>query len=202
MGDGYMGFERLPDTPWHMGYVKKEQQDPRRHKSRCIYLKSGNCECGKSGAYKLKCPGSSHCKFYAESEEMAAEVYLQTRTVEEERTDNFQDYLFNGKANLENRSLKENFLRFSGVETIRLKDIKLPKSYKEWKPNPKDVNDLLDYYEKYKKMDKPIILEIIDGKYYLRSGYLQYYVSKKLNKTWIRSKLETETTKKKNSKKK
>ena len=51
-------------------------------------------------------------------------------------------------------------------------------------------------------MDKPIILEIIDGKYYLRSGYLQYYVSKKLNKTWIRSKLEIETTKKKNSKKK
>ena len=54
MGDGYMGFERLPDTPWHMGYVKKEQQDPRRHKSRCIYLKSGNCECGKYSDYKEK----------------------------------------------------------------------------------------------------------------------------------------------------
>lgn len=56
----------LPDTPWHLGYAKKEPNDPRRHKSRCIYFKSGKCHCGQSGAYTLKCPGSSHCTCYEE----------------------------------------------------------------------------------------------------------------------------------------
>lgn len=56
----------LPDTPWHLGYPKKEPHDPRRHKSRCIYLKEGLCRCGRSGAYTLKCPGSSHCTCYKE----------------------------------------------------------------------------------------------------------------------------------------
>lgn len=56
----------LPDTPWYMGYAKKKENDPRRHKSRCIYLKEGICHCGTSGAYTLKCPGSSHCTSYTE----------------------------------------------------------------------------------------------------------------------------------------
>lgn len=58
----------LPDTPWHLGYAKKEENDPRRHKSRCIYLQDGKCRCGNSGAYTLKCPGSSHCIHYTEEE--------------------------------------------------------------------------------------------------------------------------------------
>ena len=33
----------LPDTPWHLGYAKKEESDPRRHKSRCVYLNNGKC---------------------------------------------------------------------------------------------------------------------------------------------------------------
>ena len=31
-----MDEKRLPDTPWHVGFVKKEEDDPRRHKARCI----------------------------------------------------------------------------------------------------------------------------------------------------------------------
>ncbi len=36
-----MENNKLPDTPWHVGYAKKEESDPRRHKARCIYLKEG-----------------------------------------------------------------------------------------------------------------------------------------------------------------
>lgn len=56
----------FPDTPWHVGFAKKDSDDPRRHRSRCIYYSDGCCCCGKSGCYKMKCGGSAHCLFYEE----------------------------------------------------------------------------------------------------------------------------------------
>ena len=85
-----MESRKLPDTPWHVGYTKKEEDDPRRHKSRCIYKQRNICHQGKSSAYMLRCPGSSHCKFYAESEAMAEDVYARTRSVEEEHADHMR----------------------------------------------------------------------------------------------------------------
>ena len=58
--------KKLPDTPWHMGYTKKEESDPRRHKSRCIYIQDGICKCGRKGFYLQKCGGSAHCTHYSE----------------------------------------------------------------------------------------------------------------------------------------
>lgn len=59
--------KKLPDTPWHIGYAKKEVDDPRRHKCRCIYLTAGICQCSRCETFLLKCPGSSHCRCYAET---------------------------------------------------------------------------------------------------------------------------------------
>ncbi len=73
-----MAFEHLPDTPWHIGYTKKEDDDPRRHKARCIKYCKGECR-----FYNEKCRGSSHCVMYAEDEEQWKQVYENTRTVEE-----------------------------------------------------------------------------------------------------------------------
>lgn len=28
-------YNKLSDTPWHVGYTKKDENDPRRHKARC-----------------------------------------------------------------------------------------------------------------------------------------------------------------------
>lgn len=50
----------LPDTPWHIGYAKKQEDDPRRHKTRCLHYKKGICE--------TRCIGSSHCTLYEERE--------------------------------------------------------------------------------------------------------------------------------------
>ena len=95
-----MDEKRLPDTPWHVGFVKKEEDDPRRHKARCIYYAEGVCHQGKMGCFLRKCPGSSHCKYYAESESMAEEVYLKTRSIEEERADQMQKLYFKAKLRL------------------------------------------------------------------------------------------------------
>lgn len=59
-----MGKNQLPDTPWKMGFVKKDENDPRKHKSRCVYYIDRQYFCGSSSCYMQKCIGSSHCKFY------------------------------------------------------------------------------------------------------------------------------------------
>ncbi len=73
-------MERLPDTPWHIGYTKKDDNDPRRHKSRCVYYQYGNCTCKElRGYYGKRCPGSAHCKYYATKE---AEIDLERSRAE------------------------------------------------------------------------------------------------------------------------
>lgn len=62
-----MDHKRLPDTPWHIGYVKKDENDPRRHKARCVYNDGDKCK----NPYMLRCVSSSHCKYYAEDWETA-----------------------------------------------------------------------------------------------------------------------------------
>lgn len=51
----------LPDIPWHIGYAKKKEDDPRRHKARCIHYKDGICQLNKA-----RCGGSAHCISYSE----------------------------------------------------------------------------------------------------------------------------------------
>jgi len=58
--------KQLPDTPWHVGYTLKEEDDPRRHKAGCRYNLDGICKRTASGSFMLKCAGSAHCKFYSE----------------------------------------------------------------------------------------------------------------------------------------
>ena len=75
-----MENNKLPDTPWHVGYAKKEESDPRRHKARCIYLKEGICRCGYDGCYTRKCGGSSHCIHYSDKvEEIESDKREQIR---------------------------------------------------------------------------------------------------------------------------
>ena len=81
-----MENSKLPDTPWHIGFAKKEDDDPRRHKARCVNLRGGVCTFGKSGCYTLKCSGSSHCIYYAENENQFRRVIKETSSAEEEAT--------------------------------------------------------------------------------------------------------------------
>ena len=58
-GGSMVENNRLPDTPWHVGYAKKQEDDPRRHKARCIHYRDG--QCGWKANYSGNCLGSSHC---------------------------------------------------------------------------------------------------------------------------------------------
>lgn len=53
-------MDHFPDTPCHIGYVKKKPNDSRRHKSYCIYYENHKCICNGG----LRCMGSAHCSYY------------------------------------------------------------------------------------------------------------------------------------------
>ena len=54
-------FKRLGGTPWHVGFIYKEEDDPRRHKAHCIHYVSGTKHCKYSSG---TCYGSAHCAHY------------------------------------------------------------------------------------------------------------------------------------------
>ena len=51
----------LQGTPWHIDFVRKSENDPRRHRSRCSHYQTD-----KSCSIYGICIGSSHCKFYSD----------------------------------------------------------------------------------------------------------------------------------------
>ena len=79
MGRGTNDSGKLPDTPWHVGFAKKQEDDPRRHKARCIHLRYD-----KSCGFMSKCIGSSHCDYYAETYEQDKLNRANKRTNEQE----------------------------------------------------------------------------------------------------------------------
>ena len=77
---------KLPDTPWHVGFVYKDENDPRRHKARCIHLQRNICKCGLCGCYLTHCVGSSHCRYYAE-DAVYWRKFLESMKTEEEKNE-------------------------------------------------------------------------------------------------------------------
>lgn len=63
MGTGRKNLARLEGISWHKEFLHKKEDDPRRHKYRCIYYRvDGSCR------YRLdQCTGSSHCTHYKDA---------------------------------------------------------------------------------------------------------------------------------------
>lgn len=89
-GGSMVENNRLPDTPWHVGYAKKQEDDPRRHKARCIHYRDG--QCGWKANYSGKCIGSSHCMDYSESLEDFKKLQESKKTAEQIERDNIDKY--------------------------------------------------------------------------------------------------------------
>ena len=81
---------KLPDTPWHVGYTLKDENDPRRHKVWCIHLKNKKCTCRPCSCYMTRCVGSSHCTFYSLSDNQW-KAYLEEMKTDEDRADDNAD---------------------------------------------------------------------------------------------------------------
>lgn len=115
-----MSKRQLPDSAWHIGYVKKEEDEPRRHKSRCIFNDGKNC----MSPHMIYCNGSAHCKYYAESEDDARyfgitvikvhkdtdKVKSQAAVLHKREKDMENAFLWTGRGNwIEGRQKKKKF---------------------------------------------------------------------------------------------
>ena len=155
-------------------YVHKK--DDRRHRKHCVhYRKDGSC------AYMSRCGGSAHCQLYSETE-CKSEISVVTKD---------KINIITEEKNVNESVQEDSAIAFQGIQTIRLDDIIVPDKFLRKQPNPKKVDELHNYYNEHKKLDKPIYVLIKDGKYYLEDKYLRYYVAKELGKTWINARVGT-----------
>lgn len=173
-----------------MEYLKKEETDPRRHKARCIYNMSGICKQGRLRCYDRRCTGSAHCVYYAETEAQSELIEAGNNNIYVSKPSD----LFWGKPILnategeEERKVNNRIPRcpvFYGVESIKVRSIKTPSEYKQWKPDPEEERRVVEYYHHNNKPDKPIVVAVINDKYVLKDNFVQYYVAVKLKKTRI-----------------
>ena len=58
-----MGVNQMTGTPWHVETLRMDEDDTRRHKSRCVHYQKTNKYCTKQ---KRTCPASAHCDYYKE----------------------------------------------------------------------------------------------------------------------------------------
>lgn len=159
---GYMGINNyLTGTPWHIEKFTRQENDPRRHRSRCIYYISESKHC----SYRCgQCIGSAHCSHYKEN------TITPVTEVPKE--------------------IKNPTMEFSGVKDIPLSQVKIDSS-KAKEPSEAKVHKLIEYFKQNGKLDKPIIVSIQGNMYLLEDKYLRYYVAKKLGLQYISAKIGT-----------
>jgi len=131
---GNNNHHRLPDTPWHIGYTKKDEDDPRRHKSRCYFYDDGNCKSIKSNRFGVKCTGSSHCMSYAETEVQAKRI-LGVQ-------DEMQEMVYHGGKQIGTVTVSKKEIEKAEQRSEEYKKIKREKRKNLMKSNPKMFADI------------------------------------------------------------
>jgi hypothetical protein len=62
LGGDEMGIaSSMTGTPWHTELMRRGDNDPRRHKTKCVNYDTKTKQCKKQ---KFKCIGSAHCDYY------------------------------------------------------------------------------------------------------------------------------------------
>lgn len=164
-------FVNMSGTPWHVGFLTKDEGDPKRHRGRCVHFDKETKYCSKC---HFNCIGSAHCRFYVEKVK-EEKPYIDDRSLYPKK---------------ELKSLKEPAKPFVGIKNIKLSDVEID-PYKFKKPSKEKVDNLIEYYKQYATLDKPIIVSCEGTKYALQDKYLRFYVAEKLGLTEIPAKIGT-----------
>lgn len=151
----------LTGTPWHVERMTRQEGDPRRHKSRCVYYASKSKTCDyRNGT----CIGSAHCMNY---KERVHEAVQRENTISPNPIKHFE-------------GIKEIPIELVTVNPLKTKT-----------PRQDKVDTLIEYYRNNGCLDKPIIVSIQEGSYLLEDKYLRYYVAKKLGLKSIAARIGT-----------
>ena len=152
-------ISKMTGTPWHVNRFTREEDDERRHKSRCKYYSKATSIC----SYRHeKCYGSAHCSIYTEIDRTGSE---QTFSVKKENSTSKQ-----------NKTID---VWTHGIRNIPMSEIIVSSSFST--PRQEKVEALTEYYHKYNKFDKPLLVSRYGNQVFLEDRFLRYYVAKQLN---------------------
>ena len=157
------GIKHLAGTPWHEGFLAREEGDPRRHRIWCIHYSKENDYCTKR---VMRCMGSAHCDHY-QKDPAFDDIELPLQQYDD-----------------------DGIVPFEGVRKIKLSSISLGTT-KMVQPSPKNIKQILDYYEEHRELDKPILISYCDGKYILERRYARYYVATQLGLTYVAARMDS-----------
>lgn len=144
-------LNQMSGTPWHINKYMRGEGDERRHRSRCIYYNKHEKHCSK---YYSTCYGASHCPYYEVEEKEQYEVKkVQSKSKEQKKS-------------------------FVGIKVVPIEEVVVGRRFQT--PSQKKIDEIIDYYERYGKLDKPVIVSCSGDKYLLQDKYLRYYVAKKI----------------------
>lgn len=154
---------RLTGSPWHTEKMARAEGDPRRHRSRCVYYTKETRHCSKRVS---TCAGAAHCPYYEEydSEPAAPPPMPKPEPAKPRKTETASE--------------------FDGIKMIPMSLIDMGKIHFH-APDPKKVREVEAHYQKHGKLDKPVVVSVENGRYYLEDKYLRYFVAKKLGLTMI-----------------
>lgn len=114
-----MAKQQLPDTPWHIGYTKMKESDDRRLNKWCVHYDASICRCPKSGCYKLRCGGSSHCKFYAVDANTSKKLERDNRTQAEIEAENRRKYIASLQPRIKELVSSLDDKRYNSVKSLK-----------------------------------------------------------------------------------
>lgn len=143
------------EVPYHLSYLKMDEDDERRHRSRCRhYIEKNSCE------YYSRCIGSSHCTYYKEKEFKDLENNIEEVKIKEKPKNKTskkskkkaEKNLYNITAGRMINTYRENKEENSKVKQITLEEIKIKNNKEKAKKNKKSSQIVMqEVEEKFNK---------------------------------------------------
>lgn len=171
---------QLTGAPWHIEVLRKNEDDDRRHKYKCVHHDRKRNYCRKCN---MRCIGSAHCKYY----ELRHDSSFSTKKKEYEQAKRQQK-----KESLASKNTLRSAFRaepFNGVKMIDMRYVVPAPHFK--KPSKRKVTTVIEHYKMHHKIDKPIVVSCNGDKYVVEDKYLRYYAAVKLNLAEIPARIGT-----------
>lgn len=161
------GINQLAGIPWHKEFLSCKEGDHARHRKKCVYYSAKENYCTHR---VMQCMGASHCDYYKETTDLHRDRTALAEAFQSMDTPS----------------------PFEGIRMIRLSNIKLGKQ-KLHPPSSQKVDMVLDYYKKYRMLDKPIVVSYRNDMYILKDRYVRYIVAHQLGLKYVPARMESYT---------
>ena len=158
-------------------YLKKKDNLPKRDKRKCRFYRSADNYC----LIKARiCTSSTYCKSYS----------VDTNRFPEEKVQKISN---NSVCKNTNETIKYTSIKpklyFTGIKYIDVDLIYVDRRVFS-KPEKVKVQNLIDFYNKNGKLDKPVFVSCDGNQYCLKDKYLRLYTAKKLGLKTVAAKID------------